>query len=155
MYSNELICKILIFIDQNINRQITMDELSLRFFFNKDYIMRLFKKELGITIITYINKKRIYNSLNELKNTNNSMTRIALNNGFNSQEYYSEIFHSIMGTSPITYRKFTKIITTISPKEEAKLKTNLINLSILFHNIEAYRKNTPTKEVKTLSLFKQ
>ena len=33
--------------------------------------MRTFKKELGMTIIDYINRKRIYNSLEELKTNYN------------------------------------------------------------------------------------
>ena len=64
---NELVLKILDYIDNNLYKKITMDELSRVFFFNKDYIMRTFKKELRMTIIDYINRKRIYNSLEELK----------------------------------------------------------------------------------------
>ena len=40
---------------ENINKNITIDELSNIFFFDKFYIMKLFKKELNITIINYIN----------------------------------------------------------------------------------------------------
>ena len=61
MYSNELICKILNYIDDNLYKRITMDEISSIFYFNKDYLMRIFKKELDITIMDYINKRRIYN----------------------------------------------------------------------------------------------
>ena len=60
MFSNDLVCDILDFIDENINRKITMSELSKRFYFNKDYIMRLFKKEIHSTILDYINQLRIF-----------------------------------------------------------------------------------------------
>ena len=69
MYSNELVVKILNYIDDNLYKRITMDEISSIFYFNKDYLMRIFKKELDITIMDYINKRRIYNSLELLKNT--------------------------------------------------------------------------------------
>ena len=49
--SNELIIKILNYIDECLYTKISIDELSSIYYFNKDYIMRLFKKELGITII--------------------------------------------------------------------------------------------------------
>ena len=32
--------------------------------------------------------------------------KIALCNGFNSLEYYSEIFKTFLGVSPITYKKY-------------------------------------------------
>ena len=38
-------------------KKITIEELSKTFYFNKDYIMRVFKREIKSTIIEYINKK--------------------------------------------------------------------------------------------------
>lgn len=154
MYSNELILDILKYIDNNINKKITIDELSNKFYFNKDYIMRLFKKELHLTITDYINKKRIYNSLKELRNTNNLILKISLNNGFQSQEYYSEIFTKIIGTSPIIYRKAIKINTEISEEEFNIIRKNLVNLIKTIKEIETYKKNIKTTETKKLSLFK-
>ena len=69
MYSNELICKILNYIDNNINKKISIEELSLRFYYNRFYIMKLFKKEIGISLFDYINNLRIYNSINSINNS--------------------------------------------------------------------------------------
>jgi DNA polymerase-3 subunit delta len=55
MYSNELICNILNFIEININKKISIEEISLKFFYNRYYVMKLFKKELNISLISYIN----------------------------------------------------------------------------------------------------
>ena len=55
MFSNDLIIQILIYIENNLYKKISIDELSITFHYNKDYIMRLFKKEIGYTIIDYIN----------------------------------------------------------------------------------------------------
>ena len=111
IYMNELVLKILDYIDNNLYKKITMDELSRVFFFNKDYIMRTFKKELRMTIIDYINRKRIYNSLEELKTTDDMMLKVALKHGYVSQEYFSEIFSKYMGVNPLTYRKFRQDIS--------------------------------------------
>ena len=78
MYSNNLICDILIYIHDNISNKITVNELEKRFFYNRYYIMKLFKKEIGLTIIEYINSIRIYNSILLLKNHNNNLTNIAI-----------------------------------------------------------------------------
>ena len=40
MYSNTLICDVLDYINRNINKEITIDELSNIFYFDKTYIMK-------------------------------------------------------------------------------------------------------------------
>ena len=62
MFSNELVCNIIEYLNDNINKEITINELSLLFYFDKTYIMKRFKRELGISIHEYINTIRIYNS---------------------------------------------------------------------------------------------
>lgn len=105
MYSNELVCDILEFIDNNFKRDISIEEISFKFSFNRYYVIKKFKKEIGDSIVSYINKLRIYSSLDELNNTDNSIVLISISSGFNSLEYYSEIFKNIIGVSPSKYRK--------------------------------------------------
>ncbi len=150
---NELVLKILDYIDNNLYKKITMDELSRVFFFNKDYIMRIFKKELGMTIIDYINRKRIYNSLEELKTTDDMMLKVALKHGYVSQEYFSEIFSKYMGVNPLTYRKFTKINNTIDYDDIIKIRKNLVELKYQLDKIEKYRNNIEQENTKVLSRF--
>ena len=154
MYSNELVVKILNYIDDNLYKRITMDEISSIFYFNKDYLMRIFKKELDITIMDYINKRRIYNSLELLKNTDDLVIKIALNSGYSSLEYYSETFTKILGVSPLTYRKFTKVYSQISDEELEIIRTRLPDISSLLKRIDIYKNNIKRSEVKKISLFK-
>ena len=83
MYSNTLICDVLDYINRNINKEITIDELSNLFYFDKTYIMKRFKREIGVSIHDYINRVRILNSL-PLYRYDNYILSIALSNGFNS-----------------------------------------------------------------------
>lgn len=154
MFSNDLICDILDFIDDNINRKITMDELSRYFYFHKDYIMRLFKKEIHSTISDYINKKRIFQSLNDLQLSNNSILFIGLNHGFTSLEYYSEVFHKIMGVSPIIYRKFSTRSIDVLDTDIETIQKNLANISSFFENVTRYRNNRKKTLSMNLSIFK-
>ena len=154
MYSNELVVKILNYIDDNLYKRITMDEISSIFYFNKDYLMRIFKKELDITIMDYINKRRIYNSLDLLKNSDDLIIKIALNSGYSSLEYYSETFTKILGVSPLTYRKFTKVNSQISDEELEIIRTRLPDISSLLIRIDIYKNKIKRSEVKKISLFK-
>ena len=154
MFSNDLICDILDFIDDNINRKITMDELSRHFYFHKDYIMRLFKKEIHSTISDYINKKRIFQSLKDLQLSNDSILYIGLKHGFSSLEYYSEVFHKVMGVSPVIYRKFSVRSMEVEEEDMKTIQKNLANISSFFENVTRYRNNRKKTLSMNLSIFK-
>lgn len=153
MYSNELVCDIIDFIDNNINRKISIEDISLKFNYNRYYIMKLFKKELNLSINNYINIKRIHDSLPEYHN-DISILNIALKHGFYYQEYYTEIFIRILGINPTTYKNYIKN-NIISNKEFIILRNNLINISNIFEKIKDYQNNKKPKIVnQSLSIFK-
>lgn len=49
---------ILIYINDHLDSDLSIDELSSRFYLNKYYLMHLFKLETGYTLYSYIQKKR-------------------------------------------------------------------------------------------------
>ncbi len=113
------ICNYLI---ANINDDISADDIATEFHYNKFYLMRKFKEHTGFTLNEFINECRIYNSTNPLIFTDDTILKIALNNGFNSLEYYSEKFKEVIGTSPLRFRKiYTGLLyiaeTTKDPEE--------------------------------------
>ncbi len=156
MYSNELVCNILEYINENINAHISINDISNKTYFNRYYIMKRFKKELGISINDYINIKRIYNSTKEIRNLDDSFLNIALNNGFNSLEYFSETFKKIMGISPRDYKKSTYFIIKLEDNKLILLRQRLVEISTLLDKVNTYlSKRKPNKPmVKKLSIFK-
>lgn len=154
MFSNDLVCDMLDFIDDNINRKITMIELSQKFFFHKDYLMRLFKKEIHVTILDYINRLRIFQSLKDLQKTDKTILNIGMIHGFSSLEYYSETFHKVMGFSPSIYREFARRSVNISEEDFLAVQEKLAEISTFFDMITKYRNNRKKILTKSLSIFK-
>ena len=152
MYSNELICDILDFLDNNINRKVSIEELAKKFYYNRYYIMKLFKRELGFSINNYMNCMRIRNSIFEINNYDYSITRISLNNGFYSLEYFSEMFHKIMGVSPRIYLDFCKQRFKVSEDNLIKIRESLINLQEMVDFVDKYKKNKKPSGVPVLKL---
>lgn len=153
MFSNELVCNIIDYINKNIYEEIKIDTLADYFYFNRTYIMKKFKSEIGISIIHYVNIIKIYNSLKYLKE-DKSILEIALHCGFNSQEYYTEIFKSIIGVSPLIYKKYITYIAKLENNDIAVIEKNLIYLETLLNNIQKYLNNRkPQKNVKKLSIY--
>ena len=155
IYSNELVCNILNYINNNINTEITIINLSNIFSYDKTYIMKKFKKELGITIKEYINNKRILNSLTNYS-LNISILRISLLNGYNSIEYYSEIFKNIIGVSPRIYKKFISPLNNLSIEEKNTIRNSISKLVSSETKIQKYLNNQKQKvmPVRKLSIFK-
>ena len=155
MYSNNLICDILEYINKNIYKEIDITSLSNIFYYDKTYIMKKFKKELGLSIFDYINRVKIFNSLPEFQ-YDNYILNIALNNGFNSIEYYSEIFKKIIGVNPKKYRYFVNRSRYIAEKEIDIVIDSINKLNNLDLFIRKYleRRRPTEKMVKVLGIKK-
>lgn len=149
MKSSELVCYILDYLDSNLYREVTIDELCIYFGYEKSYLMKKFKSELGISIKTYVNRKKIIKSLNQLGG-NELLLKVALENGFNSLEYYSEVFSKVMGFSPSLFRRYLNGIVT---KEELELIRSTIDLQNEFEEfVNIYRNNLSKDNNKILRL---
>lgn len=103
-----IIKQALTFIDLNLSSNLTVKKVALEVNLSPDYLTRLFKKELGVTVITHINQKRIYRSLELLKNTNLSIEEIGDLIGLSNTSYFYTLFKREIGISPKQYRNGLK-----------------------------------------------
>ena len=154
IYSNELVCNILTYIQNNIKTEIIISDISSIFSYDKTYIMKRFKKELGITIKEYINIIKVLDSLTYY-NSNNTILKIAILSGYNSIEYYSEVFSKLIGVSPRVYKKFIMPLSNLSEKEIQIIRTSISELYSLKDKITKYLNNQKPKKLPTrkLSIF--
>ena len=153
MYSNESVCNILDYLDENINTIISIDMISSIFCYDKTYVMKRFKKELGISIVSYMNAIKIFNSLKYFK-YDDSILKISMESGFNSLEYFSEIFKKIIGVSPNTYKQFIRHDIRVEADEVSTIINSLVKLDELRNKVMFYRRRVKpsTVMVKKLSL---
>ena len=156
MYSNKLICEILIYISENIKNKITIEDLETKFFYNRYYIMKLFKKEIGLTIVEYINSIRIYNSITLIRGENSNLMSIAFKSGFYSLEYFSETFKLITKLNPRKFKYFFLNKKNISDLEIDLINTSIVNLYEISKIKDNYlsRQKPTVAPVKKLSIFK-
>ena len=91
------------YINSNLEKKISMKELSqiagvgLTSFFNK------FKKEINVSPAEYISKKRIELAKSYLDNGGYSLKEAAYSSGFNSYEHFCKTFKKHEGISPNKY----------------------------------------------------
>lgn len=93
------------YLDTHFQEKITLDELSSKFYINKFYLSRVFKKEYGVSIMSYVLQNRITKAKQLLRFSDKTLTAIALEVGFPEPYYFSRIFKQLEGISPSEYRK--------------------------------------------------
>ena len=140
------------YILNNLYNDINMEILEKKFYYNKYYLIRIFKLYTGFTIKEFINTVKILKSINPLVYTNDTILKIALTNGFNSQEYYSEKFQNVIGISPLKFRKEFQEIDSINDISELKSKKQYLSyLQEYQSNLEnIYNKQNKNNKVKKL-----
>lgn len=100
--SLNLVRRILLFITDNCDKQITLDDLSRELAVTKSHLCRVFKSQTGQTINHYINEVRCLKALSLIQN-GKSYTEACYNSGFNDYNYFSRVFKKIFGESPRHY----------------------------------------------------
>ena len=80
--------------------------------------------------------------------------KISMESGFNSLEYYSEIFKKVIGVSPMTYKQFIRYDVRVLANEVSTIVNSLVKLDELRNKVTFYRRRVKpsTIMVKKLSL---
>ena len=93
------------YIDNHYKEQLDLDTLAKEAHVNKYYMAHAFKREYGISPISYLIQRRIEESRYLLRETDLSLSQIARLLGFSSASYFSQSFRRAEGTTPMEYRK--------------------------------------------------
>ena len=87
------------YINQNLLNNVSLDELSRKFFVSKFYLCRAFKKHNGISVHGYINQKRITYA-KHLIDSGESASTAAYKVGFGDYSAFYRAYVKILGVSP-------------------------------------------------------
>lgn len=99
-----LLSDVLRFIHQHCREAITIQHIAQNHYISAGYLTKLFRRQLGRTPLSYLNELRMKNAVNALLYTQDSVTAIALNNGFSNATAFIEKFKQVYGTTPKKYR---------------------------------------------------
>ncbi len=102
---SKITCTLLNYIDFNLDKQITLGLLSELTERSIPYISNLFKREVDLTIIDYLNKKRIQEALRLLNSSDLQIQEIATKIGMLDPNYFTKVFKKEIGCTPLEYRK--------------------------------------------------
>ena len=106
-HKNE-IKKALTFIDKNLNRPITLEETADHVYLSHYYFSKLFKKEMNMNFVTYINNKKIEKAKIFLLESNWSIENISRSLGFRQTSYFCKLFKNTTQSTPADFRRQMK-----------------------------------------------
>ena len=96
------------YIEKNLDKKITLDDLAKKCFYNPSYFSRIFKERYGTTLVDHITKERARAAQKLLSDSGLSAERIAEKCGFGDRTSLYRAFTKIYGMSPAEYRKEIK-----------------------------------------------
>ncbi len=116
--------KITQYIEENYTASISLQTVATHFSLSKQYIMRLFRRQMGMTVTHYINEIRLRKSLELLTYHSLSVSEVAYAVGFSSLYYFDRIFKKTYSLTPGEYQKRHRIGTPADAKQGVGAKTD-------------------------------
>jgi len=95
---------ILGYIEASMPGPIVLSDLSAAFFMSEGHLSRIFRKEMGMSIMAYVKRMRIQMAARLLKDSGEPIGMIAARVGVGDANYFCRMFKSVMGVSPSEYR---------------------------------------------------
>lgn len=91
--------EILFYINNNLEKELSVDSLSRKFYMSRSYFMCRFKETVGCSVHSYITEKRLFNAL-ELIKGGTPMGSAATESGFADYTVFYRNFKKAFGISP-------------------------------------------------------
>ena len=92
-------------ISANYMNNISLRELSKKYYVNSSYLGQIFKKKYGMSFKDYLTNYRINEAAIMLIQTDEKITRIAELVGYKDSDYFIKKFIEIKGCTPSKYRR--------------------------------------------------
>lgn len=103
--SNQIMEKLISYIEAHSAEPLQISDLVCYSGFSRSHLFNLFSEGAGMTPNDYLLRCRINHACDLLRQTDHTVTQIALDVGFSSSQYFSQVFKRYTGVSPHSYRK--------------------------------------------------
>ena len=111
--------KILSYIENNLDKDLTLEKIAKELHYSKFYMARAFKEHTGRTLYQYIQGRRMEEAARKLAETERPIVEIAMEAGYGSQQAFTRSFHHRYGCAPGEYRKN---VMPVSGKNEISMR---------------------------------
>ncbi|WP_158081602.1 helix-turn-helix transcriptional regulator [Paenibacillus selenitireducens] len=103
--NTEIMQNALHYIEEKYNEDINLEDTAKILNVSPFYFSRLFNKTVGMNFRSYINHLRMNRAYSMIVNTDQSLSTIAMECGFQSIRSFNRVFKSVKGISPSSFRQ--------------------------------------------------
>lgn len=96
--------KVTEYMQENYDKELTLEEVAGRFGFTPTYLSRMFRKYAEVNYRTYLLDLRVTYAVRELINTDATIGAVAMRNGFPDSRAFAKAFRKRYGCLPRDYR---------------------------------------------------
>jgi AraC-like DNA-binding protein len=100
-----IVMRAISFLNRRFREHVSRWRLSEELNASEDYLSRIFRTQMGITLWEYLNRLRIAYAVELLSGSSDTVAEIASLAGFQDQAYFCRVFKRIQGTTPGALRK--------------------------------------------------
>ena len=96
--------RVIEYVEENLQADVSLPTLADVAGLSTYHFLRAFKADMGVTPHQYVIQHRVHRAARLLHGTRLSLTQIAMDCGFASQQHMSSVFKSVRGSSPKSLR---------------------------------------------------
>lgn len=100
-----------VFMNREYRNEITVGDIAKHAGSSEFRLCRLFKERTGVSLHAYMQRLRIRQSLDLLRQTNRPIVDIAIELGFSSHSHFGAAFLKFVGSTPSDYRREFRTVT--------------------------------------------
>lgn len=108
MKADNIINEAILFMRENLQEKLTVDDFANRFSFSASHFSGLFKKQTGISPIDYFINLKMQKACQLLDLTDLKIKEIGFKLGYDDPYYFNRIFNKVNGVSPSKWRSIKK-----------------------------------------------
>ena len=88
------------YIEKNLHRQMTLEEVSREVGLSPFHFTRAFKRAFGMTACQYVQTRRVALAVTMIEARKHTLAQVAGAVGFNSQAHMNRVFRDVIGMTP-------------------------------------------------------
>ena len=108
LFDTQRLKRVLDYIDGNLGRQLTLDQLAAEACLSPFHFSRLFRRATGLAPHRYVTGRRVQAAKDALALAGPSLIDIALDKGFGSLDNFIRVFRKNTGLTPGQYRRLSR-----------------------------------------------
>lgn len=103
--NKRIISETLNYVENHYREDISLGNLAEKLYVTQSYLSREFKKNTGYSMVKFITNRRIREARELLRNTDMSITEVAISVGYNNITHFNAMFKKEIGISPKEFRR--------------------------------------------------